>query len=277
MKMCGIAAIAFFGLAFVGLAFVEYRANRVSNPDLVPASIGLPLVGTVPARPKAKMGMGDREWEAVLNEAVDSARTIFLHSANVNNLRTVMVTSAVGGEGKTSLSCRLAASLARSGRRTLLIDADLRNPSVHGEFGIAGGPGVCEALRGELKDVTAGIHESVIPNLWILPAGRCDRLAIQQLAQDGFARLLAEIHNNGFDFVLIDTSPVMPVADAMLVGRHVDGALLSLMCDVSQVERVNAACQRLATIDVPLLGAVVNGTRNEAYGYGPRYLAPALT
>jgi polysaccharide biosynthesis transport protein len=276
MKMSMIAAVAFFGLTFLAFAFREFRANRVSDPEVVSTNLGLPLMGTVPAKPNVKGGINDREWESVLNEAVDSARTLFLHTANLHNLRTVMVTSAVGGEGKTSLSCRLAASLARTGRRTLLIDADLRNPSVHGQFGIAGGPGVCEILRGEVPDVTTALHESVIPNLWILPAGRCDRVAISQLAQDAFARLMTQIHSAGFDFVLIDSSPILPVADAMLVGRQCDGALLSLMCDVSQVERVNAACARLASIDVPLLGAVVNGTRGETYGYGPRYLAPAL-
>jgi capsular exopolysaccharide synthesis family protein len=238
-------------------------------------------MGTVPARPKhVTMGMSDSDWEKAVNEAVDSTRTVFLHSAGVQNLRTVMVTSAVGGEGKTSLSVGLAASLARSGRRTLLIDADLRNPGVHSQFNLADNPGVAEILRGEVTAASA-IRPTRRDNLWVLPAGRCDARSIGALAQDEFARLLAEIGHSGFDFILIDSCPVLPVADALLVARHVDGVLLSLMVDYSQVDRVNAACQKLASVDVPLLGAVVNGTRGESYAYGygysPDYRVPALT
>jgi len=161
-----------------------------------------------------------------------------------------------------------------------LIDADLRNPSVHGHFGLASGPGVAEILRGEVA-ATSAVQQTRRDNLWVLPAGQCDARAIGALAQDEFSRLLAEVGNSGFDFILVDSCPVLPVADALLVARHVDGVLLSLMVDYSQVDRVNAACQKLASVDVPLLGAVVNGTRGEnfsyGYGYSPDYRAPALT
>jgi uncharacterized protein involved in exopolysaccharide biosynthesis len=172
MKMSGLAAIVFFGLAFAGIGFLEFRANRVASPGEVSQTLGLRLMGTVPARPKhVTLGMSDSDWERAVNEAVDSTRTVFLHSAGVQNLRTVLVTSAVGGEGKTSLSVGLAASLARSGRRTLLIDADLRNPSVHGHFDLASAPGVAEILRGEVSAPSA-IRQTRRDNLWVLPAGR---------------------------------------------------------------------------------------------------------
>lgn len=281
MKMSGLAAIVFFGLAFAGIGFLEFRANRVASPGEVSQTLGLRLMGTVPAKPKhVSLGMSDSDWERAVNEAVDSTRTVFLHSAGVQNLRTVLVTSAVGGEGKTSLSVGLAASLARSGRRTLLIDADLRNPSVHGHFDLASAPGVAEVLRGEVNAASV-IRQTRRDNLWVLPAGKCDARTIGALAQDEFSRVLAEVGNSGFDFILVDSSPVLPVADALLVARHVDGVLLSLLVDYSQVDRVNAACQKLASVDVPLLGAVVNGTRNESfsygYGYSPDYRTPALT
>jgi capsular exopolysaccharide synthesis family protein len=271
MKMSSLAAIVLFCLAFASVGFLEFRANRVASAGEVTQTLGLRLMGTVPARPKhATIGMTDSDWEKAVNEAVDSTRTVFLHSAGIQNLRTVMVTSAVGGEGKTSLSVGLAASLARSGRRTLLIDADLRNPGVHSQFNLAVGPGVAEILRGEVSAASA-VRPTRRDNLWVLPAGTCDARAIGALAQDEFSRLLAEVGQSGFDFVLIDSCPVLPVADALLVARHVDGVLLSLMVDYSQVDRVNAACQKLASVDVPLLGAVVNGTRGESYGYGYGY------
>lgn len=273
MKMAGVAGIAAFGCVVCALGFLEFRAFRIATPGDVSQTLGLRLVGTVPAAPKGlRYGMGDAEWEAVLNEAVDSARTLFLHSSGLQNLRRVMVSSAVGGEGKTSLSVRLAASLARSGRRTLLIDADIRNPSVSSHLGLAAGPGVSEILRGETP-LAGCILPTKTDRLSVLPAGVGDRKAVEALAQDEFTRVLAEADHLGFDFILIDACPILPVADALLVGRHVDGVLLSLLADVSQVDRVNAACQKLAAIDVPLLGAVVNGVRGDAYGYGPRYVS----
>ena len=276
MKMAGVAGIAAFGFVVCALGFLEFRSFRVASPTDVSQTLGLRLVGTVPAAPPGlRYGMGGNEWEGILNEAVDSARTLFLHSAGVQNLRRVMVSSAVGGEGKTSLSVRLAASLARAGRRTLLIDADIRNPSVHTHLGLTNGPGVSEILRGETM-MAGCVLPTNTERLSVLPAGNGDRKAVEALAQDEFTRILGEADHLGFDFVLIDACPILPVADALLVGRHVDGVLLSLLADVSQVDRVNAACQKLAAIDVPLLGAVVNGVRGDAYGYGPRYVS-ALT
>jgi polysaccharide biosynthesis transport protein len=276
IKMAGVAGIAAFGFVVCALGFLEFRAFRVASPVDVSQTLGLRLVGTVPAAPPGlRYGMGSAEWESVLNEAVDSARTLFLHSSGIQNLRRVMVSSAVGGEGKTSLSVRLAASLARAGRRTLLVDADIRNPSVHSHLGLTAGPGVSEVLRGETT-VAGCIVPTKYERLSVLMAGNGDRKAVEALAQDEFTRVLAEADHLGFDFVLIDACPILPVADALLVGRNVDGVLLSLLADVSQVDRVNAACQKLAAIDVPLLGAVVSGVRGDVYGYGPRYVT-ALT
>jgi capsular exopolysaccharide synthesis family protein len=238
-------------------------------------------MGTVPALPSGSSreavlaGSKSAEqvlWEHLVDESVDSTRTLFLHTADANDLHVVAVTSAVGGEGKTSLSCQLAKSVARSGRRVLLIDADLRNPSVHEVFAIGLQPGVSECLRSELTH-TAAIRETSIPNLCVFTAGRCDVRAIQQLAMDGFRRLLEEVRRH-YDFVLIDSCPVLPVADALLISRHVDGVLLSLMCDVSQVERAQVASRKLTSVGARVIGAVVHGTNPDSYGYGPRYLAP---
>lgn len=266
LKMSIIGAVGCFGAMFVFLGFLEFRAHRVSNITEV-SNMGLRLFGTLPNKVN---GISDAQWDAVLNEAIDSTRTVFLHSARVNNLRTVLVTSAVGGEGKTSLSTRLASSLARSGRRTLLIDGDLRNPSIHQFLMAKPTVGLSDVLRGA-KPLSEVIVTATMPNLWVLPAGQCDPMAIQALAQDGFTRVMDEINQLQFDFVLIDSAPVLPVADTLLIARNVDGVIMSTMVDVSQVERVDVACQKLAAIDVPLLGTVVQGTKSESYAYGSAY------
>ena len=267
-------------VTLLGFAFAEYRTRRIGSPDEVAYGLGMTVMGTVPARPDRAAkpmlaGPANAEqlfWEHLIEESVDSARTLFLHTAEANALRVVVITSAVGGEGKTSLSCQLAKSLARSGRRVLLIDGDLRSPSIHQHFGVNLQPGVCEHLRSELRSA-ALVRETPVENLSVMTAGQCDPRAVQQLAMDGFRRLLEEVRKQ-FDFVLIDTCPVLPVADALLMARHADGVLLSMMCDRSQVDRVQAASQKLASIGAHVIGAVVQGAGAETYGYGPRYVTP---
>ncbi len=263
-KMAGMGGIAFFGLMFSLVGLWEFRARRIGSPNEVQNDLGLKIVGTVPARPNTK-GFTDVEWDAALNEAVDSARTVFLHTVHQQRLRTVMVSSATGSEGKTSLSVRLAASLARTGRKILLIDADLRSPAIHGYYRIDDRPGVAEVLRQEVS-ATDAIKRLGSSQLYVLTAGRCDSAALGYLGVDGFKRVLDQLKDQ-FEMILIDSSPILPVADAMLIGRHVDGVLMSLMVDHSQADKVTAACQKLASLEIPLLGAVVNGTRGETYGY----------
>lgn len=273
-KMAGMGGIAFFGLVFSLVGLWEFRARRLGSPQEVQTDLGLKVMGTVPARPNTK-GFTDAEWDAALNEAVDSARTVFLHTASQKRLRTVMISSATGSEGKTSVSVRLAASLARTGRKILLIDADLRSPAIHGYYRIEDRPGVAEVLRQEIS-VTDAIRRLGTSQLYILTAGRCDSAALGYLAVDGFKRLLDQVKDQ-FEMILIDSSPVLPVADALLIGRYVDGVLMSLMIDHSQADKVTAACQKLNALEIPLLGAVVNGTRGETYGYARSFEHSVLT
>jgi capsular exopolysaccharide synthesis family protein len=280
VRFAGIGFAAVFALTLIGFGLSEYRSRRIESASEVVEGLGMPVMGTVPAKPAritraalASPYSADQVlWERLIEESVDSARTIFLHAADANALRVVQVTSAVGSEGKTSLSCQLAKSLARSGRRVLLIDGDLRSPAVNSHFAIPIEPGVCEVLRREASAATA-IRPCATPNLFLLPAGRCEKLALQQLAMDGFRNLIAEVRNT-FDFVLIDSCPVLPVADALLMAREADGVLLSLMCDISQIERVQTACHKLTAIGARIVGAVLQGTGKDSYDYGPRYLMP---
>lgn len=282
-KISGMAFVGVFGLVLLGFAFSEYRTRRIVSPDEVVIGLGVPIMGTVPSRPArvaanpltGPSGAEQVLWEHLINESVDSARTIFLHAADANALRVVQITSAVGSEGKTTLSCQLAKSLARSGRRVLLIDGDLRSPAVHSHFGTPLEPGVSELLRREVG-LDNAIRQGPIPNLFLLSAGHCEKAALQQLAMDGFRNLLGTVRGV-FDFVLIDSSPVLPVADALLMARHADGVLVSLMCDISQVERVQTACQKLTSIGARIVGAVLHGTGEDTYGYGPRYMVPPAT
>ena len=158
-----------------------------------------------------------------------------MHAASVASHRAVLVTSAVGGEGKTSLSSHLATSLARSGQRTLLIDGDLRRPMVHRLYDQLQVPGLCELVRGEVNDL-AVIRATAIDNLWIIPAGRHDDQALAVLSQSRTRAVFDRLRDR-FDFVIVDSAPVLPVADTLLFCQHVDAVLFSVLRDVSQAPR----------------------------------------
>ncbi len=268
IKLAGGAFLGLFLLVFMGVAVVEFRTRRVYKSEDVSQGLGLPLMGTVPTLPaqaRTAAPVADDPTLGPAIESMDAIRTMLLHAGHAETLRVVMVGSAVSGEGKTSLACHLAASLARGGRRTLLVDGDMRNPAAHHLFGLTAGPGFSELLRGEVEPAQV-VQNTSLENLSLLAAGACDRRALQALAQEGILRTVLDELKEQFDFVIIDVSPVLPVADALLIGEHADAVLLSVLRNVSRLPAVYAAQQRLADLGIRVLGAVVIGEGMEVYG-----------
>src|SRR5690606_4466787 len=119
--------------------------------------------------------------------------------------------------GKTTVTCHLGNSMARAGRRTVLIDCDIRQPAVHEIFSLPLTPGLCEVLRGEcdLDDVVRRVEPD---GLWVVPAGEIDQAALHSLAKDGLQPIFQRLREE-FDFVLADSSPILPVTDGLLVAQ----------------------------------------------------------
>jgi capsular exopolysaccharide synthesis family protein len=239
-------------------------------------------MGSLPALPVRQRGRAvafeDRQvqWRNLLIESIDATRALLLHTSATQAVRSVMITSATGGEGKTSLACHLAMSLARSGRPTLLIDCDLRRPFVHRIFDLLPSPGMSEVLRGELSLDEA--IQRVDNGLCVLTAGRADAQAIQTLAHEE-TRGLFQSWKDRFAFVIVDTPPILPVADGLFVGQQVDAAICSVMRDVSRIPRVFEANERLLAMGVRILGAVMVGERwghyRSRYDYKSGYGYPS--
>jgi capsular exopolysaccharide synthesis family protein len=267
----GVGALA---LILFGLTWWECRSLRVNSADEVARGVGLKVMGALPLVPAARgasaFRAGSIDWQNLLLESVDLTRTMLLHVARLEGVRVVMVTSAVGGEGKTSLSSHLATSLARSGRKTLLVDCDLRKPSLHQIFDLPRPEGVCELLRGEVALAGAVQEAPRVPGLALIAGGGCDKRALTALARGGLTALFATLRGQ-FEFVIVDSSPVLPVADALLVAQEADGVLFSILRDVSQLGRITAAYERLAMLGIRTLGAVVTGAAADLYGYGRNY------
>ena len=278
-KLAGAGGIGGFLLAVLAVSFREFRWRKICTGDEVSRGLGLALLGSVPSLPDstrsplAGQGKVDPLWQNQLIESVDTIRTLLLHNARANNTRVIMVSSAVGGEGKTTLASQLAASLARAWKKTLLIDGDLRSPSAHKLFEVPQEPGLSEVLRGELNSAEA-IRSTPLSRLWIMPAGHWDSHAVQALAQDSVRTLLEELKQQ-YDFIILDSSPILPVADALLLGQNVDGVLLTVMRDLSRAPALYAAHQRLEGLGIKTLGAVMMGATSELGPLGYKYAAQA--
>jgi capsular exopolysaccharide synthesis family protein len=262
----GLASAGTMGLVLLGFAWWEFRSRRISSPDEVAHGLGIKVVGAIPDSSSPswlRSWRHNRDLEDLLTESIDATRIMLLEAARGGSLRAVLITSAQPGEGKTSMATRLAVSLALIGHKTLLIDGDLRNPMAHRVLNVQNGRGLCELLRGEL-DVTEAVQPTSVPALSMLCAGQWDSRATQALPQERAAAVFQRLRAT-FDFILIDSSPLLPIVDPLLLSKHADGALLSILCNVSRLGNVYAAYQRLTALGVPTLGAVVSGVRDEVY------------
>ena len=266
LKMAGVAGGgAFFLVGFV-VAWWEFRARRIYAGRDVARDVGLRVLGTLPDLPQGMGRSPAATGPPALTEAVDALRALLLHDANALGARVFLVTSALGREGKTLLACQLAASLARAGKRTLLVDADLAHPSLGRLFEQPPGPGLSDVLLCKNKTDEA-ILPTRIDGLSLLQAGQPDPRTVQALGRDA-AGLLFDALRAEYDVVIVDSGPVLPAVNSLLLGKYADGVLLATLREVSRVLPLHAAHQRLSAMGIRVLGAVFLGARDGTYGDG---------
>jgi succinoglycan biosynthesis transport protein ExoP len=247
-----------------GVVLLEYTKQRVSTlNDIGYGGLGIRVLGTVPNLARLSRQAASKNGEAagavsgILAESIDSVRTMLLSNKRADAPKVILVTSADEHEGKTTVASHLAASLARAGRRTLLVDGDLRKPAIHQLFDMPLSAGVCEVLRGE-AEVDAVVHPAQVEGMWVMLAGQCDQQAIAALAKESAAALFRTLRAD-YEFVVIDSGPALAFADTMLMGSHADAAVMAILRDVSQIPKVYEARERLEAIGMQVLGGVVGG------------------
>lgn len=274
--------VAVFGgiLGFVlgagSILGMDYQSRRLSTTGELSTQTGLRVLGTVPnleSLSRAKGLNGAAAMQGILAESVDSIRTMLLRQSRDTKPQVIMVTSAGDREGKTTVASHLAASLARSGKRTLLVDGDLRAPTVHAMFSAALEPGLCEMLRGEV-DLEGAVQPTPVDGLMLVAAGACDYQAIAALAKDQLTHIFNKTREQ-FEFIIIDAAPVLTYADTLLMGAHTDAAVISVRRDVSQLHKVQEAKERLESVRIRVLGVVVNGITETSRR--PAYALPSPT
>ncbi|MEZ6132855.1 MAG: AAA family ATPase [Planctomycetaceae bacterium] len=269
-----------FGTLFVviaGFTMYEWFSHRVGSTSDIANAVNLRLIGAIPSPDKGGLlGLGIfagkvdyDEWNRAVIESMDVVRTYLMRHIDPSRSASILITSASANEGKTTVSCQLAASLARSGKRVAIVDCDFRRPSAHIMMDGQEGPGICEYLRGEasLKDVCQATSAD---GLDFIAAGQIDHTVLQKLSADG-GRSLIDMLKSNFDFVVIDTSPLLFVAEPSMLAQNADIVLLSTRKDYSRIPYVAQSRDSLRSLQVPLLGAVMVGSdsdfQRQTYGY----------
>jgi capsular exopolysaccharide synthesis family protein len=256
------------------------------TPEEIRARLGLPIVGHVPfatatAEPvEVTDGAGNAvELDAGLlafhspgspeAEAFRGIRTALYFSTHGPRHKVVQVTSPNMGDGKTTLITNLAVSISQSGRRVLIIDADLRRPRTHRVFGLTAKVGLAEVIAGT-AELDEAVQVTAVPNLSILPCGRRPPNPAELLTSPRFEDVLDDVRG-AFDYVLVDSPPLLAVSDPCIVAPRVDGLLLTIRVSKNGRPAAERARDLLAGLKVNCLGVVVNGTGRHGamtgYGY----------
>ncbi|MFD1612627.1 GumC family protein [Sphingomonas tabacisoli] len=267
-----LAILAGLGIGTLAIFLIEQIDQGVSDPAEVEKRLGVPLIGTIPRTSKDIYDQL-RDPKSALGEAYLSLRTNLAFATDHGMPRTIAVTSSRPAEGKSTTSFALALSLARSGRRVLLMDGDMRSPSVHHMFGIENEAGLSNILAGAAQYPEL-LKEVGIENLAVLTAGPHPPSAPELLASARFPELLKDLLDR-FDNVVLDIPPVMGLADAPLVGSRVEGTIFVLEFGATQMGTAGVALERLHGANAMVVGCVLtkfNAKRaNLGYGYDYGY------
>ncbi len=262
-------------LGFFGL--VEKQTGRILDPSDLPSKARLNVIGLVPPLPKnrnARSGLGsaarqrsEMDLERFI-QSLDQLRVMVCGRGDREGRlrRSLLITSAGENEGKSTLAAQLAERSVNAGLLTLLIDADLRNPTLSRMFDRPESVGLANVLRGELLAEEAIGTVAEAGGFHFLPAGLVRDDLSRLLQSERLGRLL-ESARESFDLVLVDSPPVLPVADALTIGQWVDGAIITVRHKTSRLPLVERATRQLSSVGITILGAVVSGVKDRHAPY----------
>jgi capsular exopolysaccharide synthesis family protein len=200
-----------------------------------------------------------------LAEAFRGVRTALYFSSEGQGHRVIQVTSANPGEGKSTLAANLAVSIARSGKRVVLVDADLRRPTVHDNFGLENAVGLASYGAGK-ADLAQVLQPTPVKGLSVITSGPIPANPAELLTSPRFKELLDTLRE-GYDFVIVDTPPLLAVTDPAVVAPRVDGVILTLRITKKSRPDAERSKEILNTLGVKVIGVVVNGQEVKS-GYG---------
>ena len=270
------AILAGVVIAF-GLAFgIEYLDDTVKVPEDITRRLRLPLLGLVPAIKGDRVPILSETVPHEFGEAFRSLRTSLVFTSGTEHTRVIAVTSSQPLEGKTTTAANLALALALGGSRVLLIDADMRRPGLHKTLGMENGMGLSHLLTGQAR-VREAIQRTSEPNLVVITAGRTPPNPSELLASERMNAFLQNLQTGPFDWVVIDTPPVLAVTDAVILAPRVSGVVFVIGSEMTRRVHAERAIETLRTSRPRSLTAVLNRVdfnRNKYYYsryYGYQY------
>ena len=271
MALLGGLVIA-FGLAF-GL---DYLDDTVKTPEDITRKLHVPFLGLVPSVRGEKQPVLSGPVPHDFGESYRALRTSLVFTSGGESTRVITVTSAQPLEGKTTTACNLAMVLAFGGSRVLLLDADMRRPGVHKALKINNTVGLSHLLVGQAR-VREAIQRTSDPNFCVMTAGRTPPNPSELLSSERMRQLVANLKQGPFDWVVIDTPPVLAVTDAVILTPLVDGVTFVVGAEMTRRRLAERAVHMIMASRPKVVGAVlnrVNFDRNKYYYsryYGYQY------
>ncbi|MBI3090864.1 MAG: polysaccharide biosynthesis tyrosine autokinase [Candidatus Tectomicrobia bacterium] len=273
-------------MAGIGLSFLlEWIDQTIHSPMELEQVTRLPLYGVILDFTKPRFSLNGKSPAAQqsdklalvkhpkshISEAYRSLRTNIRFTGLNRPLKTLLVTSSLPGEGKTTTVANLGVAMANLGLKTLLLDLDLRRPALHTLFGMERQPGFTDAF-GDRQRTAAQARPTSIENLSLLPAGFIPPNPSELLSQQSCGGILRELAD-AYDLVLIDSPPLLPVSDVAVLAPKVDGILLISRHGIATPESVRHSIAQLRSVNAPILGCVFNAMRlgHHTYDYYYRY------
>lgn len=273
-----IIAVAFVGSIFLGVVLVfvlEQLDNSFRSTEQLEQLAGVPGIGMIPLLTGNLLGKTDvgrfptHKPGSATTESVRSLRTSLMLSNVDNPPRIVGITSTVPSEGKSTLAAWLAQVTSNSGQRTLLVDCDLRRPTVHKTFGADNTHSLVELLADECT-IDQAIKKDAETGLYLLPAKVTQANALDLLSSSHMQKTLIALREH-FDFIVLDAPPILAVSDSKVIGLMADKMLYVVKWDSTPRGLVKAGLKESAEAGIDLAGAVltqVNVKKHAKYGYG---------
>lgn len=261
---------------FVAVLLLELLDISVRSQADVEEKARLPFLGAVPKFPKLHQYAQRKAYRFILEnprspvaECIRTLTTTLQFLLKSDNSHVLLITSAQPLEGKTMTSINIAVTLALSGKRVALLEADMRRPTIFKALKVQAENGLSAVIEGtaKLKDV---LKQTEVPGLQLIPCGTIPQNPAELFQTDGFAKLLADLKAQ-FDAIIIDSPPVTAVTDALIIAQHVHGVIVIARANKTPLPSLIRTRELLEGVNAPILGVVLNDMTENRSSYGGYY------
>lgn len=279
-KILLLSFAAALSLTLTGVLLIELQDRTIRTPQQIEQMTGISIMGCIPQYRAVSSShivgrIDEHDSQTPAGEAYIGLRTRFLFSDMISHTQTVLITSAMKGEGKSTVAVNLASSLSLVGKRVVLVDCDLRKPTLHRFFGEPREPGFTDAID-DLEVLESVLFETDLPGLFILPAGTYTPSPTEALTSTGFDELIEQLKKD-FDFVILDSPSVLATPDPTILAPRIDTALLVVRSGKIVKDDLVSTLDHFRQTGGSIYAIILNGVpavergAYARYGYGQSY------